>query len=282
MAVFMFPGQGSQKVGMGEGLFDKYPEITSKADEILGYSIKDLCLKDSNNELGQTQFTQPALYVVNALTYHSKLDEGMAKPTYTTGHSLGEYSALYASGSFDFETGLKLVQKRGEIMAKVTGGGMAAVIGLSIDQVKGILEKNNLTTIDIGNINSLTQVVLSGIKSEILAAQSAFEAGGATMYIPLNVSGAFHSRYMNPSREEFAPFIENFELKAPEIPVIANLTAKPYSGDDVKTNLIDQINHSVLWTETIQYLLSQGEEEFVEVGPGMVLSGLVGKVKRGQ
>lgn len=282
MAVYVFPGQGSQKVGMGEGLFEQFPELTAKADAILGYSIAELCLKDPNNQLGQTQFTQPALYVVDALTYQKKLKEtGDQKPKFVAGHSLGEYAALYAAESFDFETGLKIVQKRSALMGQVSGGGMAAIIGKSAAEVADILKKSNLDTIDIANFNSLKQVVISGKKDDVANSRSAFEAAGS-MFFPLNVSGAFHSRYMTPAKNEFKAFVDQFTLNAPKISVIANVTAKPYGSDDTKSNLIEQIDHSVKWCDTIQYLIGQGEQDFVEVGPGNVLTGLIAKIKRNQ
>lgn len=279
MTVFMFPGQGSQKKGMGLGLFEHFPQLTQIADEVLGYSIADLCLKDEEGKLGQTNFTQPALYVVDCLTYEKKLQEGGKKPDYVAGHSLGEYAALYAAGSFDFVTGLKLVKKRGEIMAKAMGGAMAAIIGLAGEKVAEVLQKNQLDTIDIANFNSFSQIILSGKKEDIHQAKSFFdEAGGK--FIPLNVSGAFHSRYMSPAREEFKAFIEPFKIRFPQLAVIANLTALPYAVGEEKKNLIDQINHSVRWTETIQYLLGKDEQEFVEVGPGNVLANIFAKIKQ--
>jgi trans-AT polyketide synthase/acyltransferase/oxidoreductase domain-containing protein len=238
-------------------------------------------LKDPRGELAQTQFTQPALYVVNALTYHQKLKQG-EKPKFVAGHSLGEYAALYAANVFDFATGLKLVKKRGELMARATGGSMAAVVGLTPEQIEFTLKNPALSKIDVANFNSFTQTVLSGLKDDITSAQAAFESAGAKMYIPLNVSGAFHSRYMTPARDEFNEYLNQFSFKAPEITVIANISAAPYTEDNVKANLADQINHSVRWTETIQYLLKQGEEEFIEVGPGAVLTGLIARIKRNQ
>ncbi len=281
MTAFVFPGQGSQKVGMGEGLFTEFSDLTVQADQILGYSISELCLKDPRGELGQTQFTQPALYVVNALSYQQKLKQGQ-KPKYLAGHSLGEYAALYAANVFDFATGLKLVKKRGELMAKASGGGMAAIVGMTPVQITDALKNPSLSSIDVANFNSLTQTVISGRKDDINNAKAAFEAAGAKMYIPLNVSGAFHSRYMTAARDEFSEFLNQFSFNVPEVSVIANISAKPYTSENVKTNLADQINHSVQWVETIQYLLKQGEEEFVEVGPGAVLSGLVARIKRNQ
>jgi malonyl CoA-acyl carrier protein transacylase len=275
MAVYVFPGQGSQKKGMGEGLFELFPELVSKADAILGYSIADLCLLDADGLLNQTQYTQPALYLVNVLSYLQK----NAKPEYVAGHSLGEYAALYAAGCFDFETGLKIVQKRGALMGQVSGGGMAAIIGKSAEEVADILI--NFEAIDIANYNSLKQIVISGPKEDVTQSKTAFEAAGGKFF-PLNVSGAFHSRYMTPAQKEFKAFVDQFTLKPPSIPVIANYTALPYRNEDVKTNLLEQINHSVKWSDSILYLMNQGEQEFTEIGPGNVLSGLIAKIKRGQ
>src|SRR5436305_5494221 len=169
MTVFLFPGQGSQRIGMGNTLFDEFKAITARADEILGYSIKELCLQDPHQQLGQTQFTQPALYVVNALSYLKKMKEAGQAPAYVSGHSLGEYNALFAAGAFDFETGLQLVKKRGELMSQATGGGMAAVIGFTLEQVDQILKEYGLTSIDIANYNTPTQIVLAGLKADILS-----------------------------------------------------------------------------------------------------------------
>ncbi len=282
MGVYLFPGQGSQKVGMGQGLFEQFPELTSKADAILGYSIAELCLQDPKSQLGQTEYTQPALYTVNALTYQKKLqDTANLKPKYVAGHSLGEYAALYAAECFDFETGLKIVQKRGALMSQVSGGGMAAIIGKSAQEVADILQTNNLNSIDVANYNSIKQIVISGLKEDVARSKPIFEAAEAKFF-PLNVSGAFHSRYMTPARDEFKTFVDQFTFNPPKIPVIANYTAKPYGEDDVKTNLVEQINHSVKWSDSILYLIQKGEHDFLEIGPGNVLTGLLAKIKRNQ
>ncbi len=282
MTVYLFPGQGSQKVGMGGELFRRFADLTSKADAILGYSIEDQCLKDPQGRLGQTQFTQPALFVVNALSYHLKLEETQGvKPQYVAGHSLGEYSALYAAGVFDFETGLKLVIKRGALMSGVTGGAMAAIIGKKADELQSLLKSSQLTAVDIANLNTYLQIVISGPREEILRAEKPLKDAGA-MFFPLNVSGAFHSRYMTPVAEEFGRFLESFVFQAPQIPVIANLTARPYELADIKRNLVDQMNHSVRWCESIEYLLGRGESDFLEVGPGAVLKGMMNKIKAKQ
>ena len=193
----MFPGQGSQEPGMGEGLFDLYPELVAQADEILGYSIKTLCLEDPAEQLSQTQYTQPALYTVNALSFlKQKQDAPDQRPMFYLGHSLGEYNALFAADVFDFATGLRLVRERGALMAEARGGGMAAIIGLGAEQVASVLEKEGLSTIDIANMNTPEQTVISGLAEDINHVQDVFQAAGARLCIPLKVSGAFHSIYM--------------------------------------------------------------------------------------
>lgn len=280
MTVFVFSGQGSQKVGMGEGLFSEFRALTTQANEILGYSIEELCLQGPQSQLSQTQFTQPALFIVEAIQYQKNLQESGNKPDFVAGHSLGEYAALYAAGVFDFATGVKLVKKRGELMSQVSGGGMAAVIGLDAEKIKAVLQDNNLESIDVANFNSLSQTVISGKAEDITAAKASFEAAGAMMYVPLPVSGAFHSRYMQAVNAEFKSYLEQFDFNAPQIPVIANLTAKPYETTDIIHNLAEQIDHPVQWVASIRYLLEQEETEFVEVGPGKVLSGLIARIKQ--
>lgn len=277
--IYVFPGQGSQKIGMGEGLFEKFPELTKQADEILGYSIAELCLTDSQGVINQTQYTQPALYVVSALSYLAKLEED-GKPALTAGHSLGEYNALFAAGAFDFATGLKLVQKRGEIMAKVQGGGMAAVLGLTAEQIKDVIDTNKLDKIDVANFNSPTQTVLSGLKEDIVAAETAFKEAKAKRYVVLPVSGAFHSRYMADAQAEFTEFAKQFTFNELEIPVIANVTAKPY-GSEILPSLTAQISGSVRWVETIKNIVADhADAEFQEVGPGKVLAGLIRQINK--
>ena len=166
MKVFMFPGQGSQKKGMGGDLFDQFPEITRTADEILGYSIKQLCLEDPDKQLGLTQFTQPALYVVNALTFMKRSQDGET-PDFVVGHSLGEFNALLAAGVYDFETGLRLVKERGRLMSEAKGGGMAAVVGMQEPAVRDMIAAQGADQVDIANLNSPTQIVLSGPTDEI-------------------------------------------------------------------------------------------------------------------
>src|SRR5437764_11868745 len=198
MIAFVFPGQGSQKRGMGQGLFDdvrEYAAVEKHVDTILGYSMRTLCLEDADNRLKETQFTQPGLYVVNALHYYKAVGEG-ARPAYLAGHSLGEYNALLAAGVFDFLTGLRLVKKRGELMSQAKNGGMGAVIGLGAGAISKVIQDSGLATLDVANFNTPSQTVVSGPVEDIKRAGSFFEKAGAQMYVPLQVSAAFHSRYM--------------------------------------------------------------------------------------
>jgi len=289
MRVFVFPGQGSQSKGMGQELFDEVTEFRNaeqEIDSILGYSIRELCLDDPRDELNQTQFTQPALFVVNALEYFKRRAAG-EKADYLAGHSLGEYNALLAAGAFDFVTGLKLVQKRGALMAQAKDGGMAAIIGLTAEAIRELLQNNpELSGIDVANYNSPSQTVISGPVAELEKAQEKFKDAGAKLYKILPVSAAFHSRYMQAAADEFGSFLQGFSFAPLQTPVIANITAEPYpqaaSQDEadqaIRDFLVKQIASSVRWTESIRYLKAQGAEEFEEVGPGKVLSKLIKQI----
>jgi trans-AT polyketide synthase/acyltransferase/oxidoreductase domain-containing protein len=279
MNAFVFPGQGSQKKGMGAELFDLFPDYEAVADTVLGYSIRELCLDDPRRELNKTQFTQPALFVVNALSYLKKIKESNTKPNFILGHSLGEFNALFSAGVFDFETGLKLVKKRGQLMSQAKDGSMAAVIGYDAEKVVSLLKNNGLLTIDVANFNSPIQTVLSGKKSDILGAASIFEKAGAT-YFPLNVSAAFHSRYMKSAMAEFGRYLAEFDFNQPEVPVISNVSARPYTHELIKDNLQKQIVSSVRWTDSIRYIISEGCEEIEELGPGDVLKKLFAAIKK--
>jgi malonyl CoA-acyl carrier protein transacylase len=288
MNAFVFPGQGSQKKGMGQGLFDEvreYAAVEKEVDAIVGYSMRRLCLEDPDNRLKETQYTQPSLYVVNALHYYKAVAEG-ATPSYVAGHSLGEYNALLAAGVFDFLTGLRLVQKRGELMAQAKNGGMAAVIGLDAGTVARVIQDNGLTTIDVANFNTPTQTVVSGPVDDIKRAIPVFDKAGAQMCIPLQVSAAFHSRYMADAGKAFADFLAPLSFSAPRIPVIANVTAQPYPtanpSETVKSLLAEQITHSVRWSDSVRYLLGQGVTQFTEIGPGNVLTRMVQQIQQQQ
>lgn len=270
---------------MGEGLFDEVEEFRKeegRIDELLGYSIRKLCLEDSEKKLNNTAYTQPALYVVNALHYYKTISTGL-RPQLLAGHSLGEYNALLAAGVFDFVTGLKLVQKRGELMSQAKSGGMAAVLGLDAERLTQVIQENDLADLDVANFNSKMQTVIAGPKDDILRAGPFFEKAGATSYIPLQVSAAFHSRYMEPAAAEFSQFISQFTFMPPEIPVISNVTARPYKKSEAPQNiselLVKQICSPVQWTSTIHYLGGRGATAFHEIGPGNVLTRLVGQIR---
>lgn len=281
MKAYVFAGQGSQYKGMGEGLFDEFPELTQKADEILGYSIKDLCLNDSEGKLSNTAYTQPALFVVSVLSYLKDLKDAESKPDYLAGHSIGEYAALCASGAIDFETGVRLVQKRGELMAKAAGGGMAAVVGLTKEEVEQTLKDSGCTQVDIANMNTPKQIVLSGKMKDIEGLAEAFTSNlNCRMYKVLNVSGAFHSRYMQDALDEFRKFLNKVEIKKMEIPVISNVYARPYKEKDFHETLAIQLVSSVQWTDSIRYLMAKGVEDIKAAEPGKVVKGMVQRILR--
>ena len=268
----VFPGQGSQRKGMGAEFFDRYPALRATADEILGYSIQDLCLRDPQRQLRFTAFTQPALFVANALIWLDRAQR-KAPPDFLAGHSLGEYNALFAAGCFDFETGLRLVQQRGALMGRVRDGGMAAVLGLDAERVAEVLQERN-APVDIANFNLASQLVISGPRDELEKLIQPMETAGARKCIVLNVSGAFHSRYMAETAAEFEDFLNSFRFAAPEIEVVANTSALPYSADTVARHLADQIRSPVRWAQTMDYLRHQGVTELEELGPGKVLQKL--------
>jgi trans-AT polyketide synthase/acyltransferase/oxidoreductase domain-containing protein len=264
---------------MGEELFSRFPDQVAEADAELGYSIADLCLRDPEKQLNLTKFTQPALFVVSTLSFLDRLIQTGELPQYVAGHSVGEYCALFAAGAFDFRTGIRLVKQRAELMSRESGGAMAAVIGLSADQIRGILKEADLHGIDIANLNSLGQTVISGPEQEIAASQTVLERAGTQLFLRLNVSAAFHSRYMVRAEQDFATFLQSVAFSEPRIPVVSNVSARPHVLSDLRQTLARQITHPVRWTESIEWLLQQPRAEFVEIGPGNVLTGLVRRIR---
>jgi trans-AT polyketide synthase/acyltransferase/oxidoreductase domain-containing protein len=257
----MFAGQGSQYRGMGKELFAKYKAETQLASDILQYDLEELCVKDPERNLIKTQYTQPALYVVNYFRYR-ELNE---TPDFLLGHSLGEYNAILAAGGFDFETGLKIVQKRGALMAAASGGSMAAVVGLKIDELEKLMSNPKYADLDIANFNTPVQTVISGPKTSINGIVKDFSAQDIRI-IPLQVSAPFHSRYMKSAEVEFSKFLQECSFHKLNIPVISNVTARPYQDHEVADLLGKQISSSVQWVDSVRYLMGQNVTEFIEKG----------------
>jgi len=266
---------------MGGELFDRFPDWTAEADAILGYSIRELCVDDRGGELGLTQFTQPALFVVNAMTYRARQESSSPAPDFVAGHSLGEYNALVAAAVMDFATGLRLVRERGALMGRVRGGGMAAVVGMEPAAIQALLESSDAgRRLDVANFNSFDQTVIAGPKEDLEAVKPAFETAGVRAYIILNVSAPFHSRYMKDAMTEFAATLDGVAFAAPAIPVVANATARPYDAHAVRETLGRQIGNSVRWLDSMLFLMDAGVETFEELGPGSVLRKLAAQIKK--
>ncbi|WP_277952640.1 ACP S-malonyltransferase [Streptomyces sp. DSM 110735] len=270
----MFAGQGSQYAGMGRDLLDEFPEHLARADEVLGYSVRDLCLGE-NGQLNSTKFVQPALYVVNILTYLRVRRECYIEPSALLGHSLGEYCALHIADVFDFATGLALVARRGELMADAADGAMAAVVGLDTDAVHDALTAWSGDGLWVAGYNTPDQTVLSGSPDQVRAARDHFLDAGARNYVPLNVSGAFHSPLMAAAQSEFQRVLARVDLKAPRIPVVSNITGAIHTADRIGHHLGEQISGPVRWVESIQLLASRGETTWIEIGPKRVLTPMV-------
>jgi malonyl CoA-acyl carrier protein transacylase len=272
---------------MGADLFDlpEYATVEHQVDELLGYSLRTLCLEDPDRLLNDTRYTQPSMFIVNALHHFRALRDGVTAD-YVAGHSLGEYNALLAAGVFGLLGGLRVVKKRAELMAQAENGAMAAVIGLDFDRVAAVMEEYRLETLDIANFNAPTQVVVSGPNADIDRAGAIFEQSGARVYQPLRVSAAFHSRYMIGAADAFDEFLAPLSLARPTLPVLCNVTGLPISPDDpeatIKSLLVRQITHPVRWAQSVRYLLDRGVTEFCELGPGRVLTRLIQQVREDQ
>ncbi len=290
MKAVLFHGQGSQFKGMGKDLFAAYPEYADIASGLLGYSITELCLNDEGGRLRQTQYTQPALYVVNALEYLRMADAagGTPRPDWFAGHSLGEFNALLAAGAFDFATGLRLVQKRGELMAAANGGGMAAILGLRAEELDDLLQRWELRDIDVANFNTPTQHVIAGSAEAIARAGQRFGEHPGVRFATLNVSAAFHSRHMKTAQQVFADFMREVSFGPLATPVVANATARPYEDGAVAGTLALQIASPVRWSDSIRWLLGQGVDDFAEAGNdgkafgGNVLTKMVDAIKKSE
>lgn len=282
--VFFFPGQGSQFVGMGKDLVTQYPlakVIYQQANEILGYDIQKLSFEGPEAGLTDTKNAQPAILIYQYILL-SLLKEKNIVPTAVAGHSLGEFSALLASGMLDFEDTLRIVQKRGELIAGADPeqkGSMAAVLGLDDEVVIAICrEVSQEFYVTPVNFNTPGQVVISGFKEGIALAGERLKDVGAKRVIPLSVSGAFHSKFMEKASQEFGVFIENYNFQKPQCPIISNVTAKPYDETTVKELLSRQMRSPVQWVRSVQYLVEKDYTKGVEVSSGSVIQGMVKKI----
>ena len=280
---YIFPGQGSQSVGMGQDFYthsEAARTVFDEADEVIGSKISSLCFYGPEESLKLTINTQPALYVTSVAALRVLQEAGAPLPEAVAGHSVGEYAALFAAGAFTFETGLHLVQRRAQEMhraASAAPGAMAAVLGLTGAQVvSACAEAAGAGVVSAANFNGGGQVVISGSPEGVARASEIAKANGAKRVIPLNVSGAFHSPLMSPAVEAMSHVLRDASIQAAAIPVAANLTADyETSADEIKTNLAAQIDHPVRWEETISRLVADGFDTFVEVGSGTVLTGLM-------
>lgn len=274
MAVaWLFPGQGSQQRGMGSDVLDRFGDRLREADEILGWSVRAQCLDGAAPGLDDTRYVQPALFVVEALGFLGLTEDG-GRPDFVAGHSLGEYAALFAAGCFDFATGVRLVRRRGELMSGASGGGMLAVVRAPVADVVDALLRGGVDDVDVANHNAPDQVVLSGPDDALREAGRVIRAAGAGRCVPLRVSAPFHSRYMEAAADELARFLERVEFAEPRIPVVANVTARPYARGAIREGLAAQVRMGVRWAESLEWLCEQGVRDVVEVGPGRTLTGL--------
>jgi [acyl-carrier-protein] S-malonyltransferase len=281
--VFLFPGQGSQYVGMGREFFENYVEVRelfASAGEILKMDLERLCFEGPEAELVLTDNVQPAITVVN-LACLTVLNLHELLPVATAGHSLGEYSALFAAGVLSFEDVVRLVQWRGRLMHEASQcepGSMAAIMDMEEDRLQQICR---LCDVEVANINSPDQIIITGRSEPVDRAMTLSAEAGAKKCVKLNVSGPWHSKCMTVAKEKFEPHVLDCSFNAPQIPVVNNIDAQPLqSGQEAPGKLVNQICGSVLWRQSMEWFIQAGHTQFVEVGPKKVLRGLMRRINR--
>jgi [acyl-carrier-protein] S-malonyltransferase len=285
---YVFPGQGSQWVGMGRDLchnFGSAKAVFEQADEVLGFPLSQLCFEGSEDELRQTVNVQPAIVTTSfaclEATRNLSASQGLPPASFVAGHSLGEYTALAAAGVFDFATTVYLARERGRLMheaGQITPGGMVAMIGLDGAVLAEVCEQ---TGTRIANVNCPGQIVISGAKDNLAQAMDLAKAKGAYRAIPLQVSGAFHTPLMQPAVDGMAEIIATLSFGEPIVPIIGNTTAQPLTtAESVKQELLNQLCNCVQWQRSVEYMANDGVSTFIEIGPGKVLAGLIKRIDK--